>query len=135
MPATGYNTGMERFQGYRIALLPDGATERQFRQSAAEQAGLKLALVWPRGTSAWAYDGSGKVIRSRKNYSLCRLPSGRWYNADLNAASNIAARYLARALGIAPRNRAAVSTGKSSGLTTRMPWVLADLWRHAGAPV
>ena len=101
----------------------------------AEQAGLKLALVWPRGTSAWAYDGSGKVIRSRKNYSLCRLPSGRWYNADLNAASNIAARYLARALGIAPRNRAAVSTGKSSGLTTRMPWVLADLWRHAGAPV
>ena len=34
MPETGYNTGMERFQGYRIALLPDGATERQFRQSA-----------------------------------------------------------------------------------------------------
>lgn len=97
----------------------------------AEEAQVKVAFVAPRGTSAWAYDGSGKVRRDKKNYSLCRFANGKRYNADYNAVSNIAARYLARMLDIVPRERPAAGTGKSSGPATRMPFVLADIWANA----
>ena len=40
----------------------------------------------PKYTSAYAFDGSGKVKRSKKNYSLCVFPSGKQYNADLSAS-------------------------------------------------
>lgn len=100
-----------------------------------EELGLKVALVAPRGTSAWAHDGSGEVSRDKKNYSLCTFASGKRYNADLNAALNIAARFIATMLGVTTGDRPASATGKSTGAETRMPIVLADVWRHAGAPV
>ena len=100
-----------------------------------EELGLKVSLVAPRGTSAWAHDGSGEVSRDAKNYSLCTFATGKRYNADLNAALNIAACFIAKMLGVTTGDRPAVDTGQSTGSASRMPIVLADVWRHAGAPV
>ena len=106
----------------------------------AQEAGLRLLEVYARGTSRWAYDGSGKVSRSSTNASLATFASGKRYHADLNGALNIAARGLAMLLGINPpgkeisdSTRFAVKavTGKSSGTATRMPLVLADVWAYA----
>jgi putative transposase len=68
------------------------ALVRQVEPSAAEL-GLKVALVAPRGTSAWAYDGTGRVPRSsRANHGRCRFSTDKEYDCDLSAAYNIAAR-------------------------------------------
>ena len=56
------------------------------------------------GTSALAFDGSGRVKRGRDsdktngNYSLCEFTTGKVYNCDLNASYNIGARYFVREL-------------------------------------
>ena len=118
----------QRFHRWLHRLLVKKATYK------AEERGMKVSLEYPRGTSAWAHDGSGKVSRDSKNYSLCTFASGKRYNADLNAALNIAARYIVRMLAITPGNRPAAATGKSSRAASRMPIVLADLWEYAGAP-
>ena len=59
--------------------------------------GMRIARVFSKGTSMFAFDGSGKVIRGReagfKNNRLCKFSSGKIYNADLSAAYNIGARY------------------------------------------
>ena len=73
--------------------------------------------------------------RDNKNYALCTFASGKRYNADLKAALNIAARFIAKMLGVTTGDRPAAGTGESSGPASRMPIVLADVWRHAGAPV
>lgn len=96
-----------------------------------EEQAIKVAYVNPRGTSAWAHDGSGEVTRDKKNYSLCTFASGKRYNADQNAALNIAARFIAQMLGVTTGDRPAVESGKSSDSTSRMPIVLADIWAHA----
>ena len=118
----------QRFHRWLHRLLVQKATCK------CEELGLRVAFVAPRGTSAWAHDGSGEVRRSRDNYSLCTFASGKRYNADLNAVLNIAARFIAKMLGITGGNRPAADTGKSTGSSSRMPIVLADVWRHAGAP-
>jgi putative transposase len=106
----------------------------------AEETGLRVLEVPPRGTSRWAFDGSGPVERSKENYSNATFASGKQYNADLNAACNIAARGLARILGIEnPREKQltesksgdAHASGKSPSVTERMPLVLADVWNWA----
>ena len=61
----------------------------------AQEMGLRMLEVNPRGTSRWAYDGSGKVKRSKENAQLATFSTGKQYNADLNGALNIAARGLA----------------------------------------
>lgn len=119
----------------------------------AQEHGLRVLEVYARGTSRWAYDGSGKVNRAKDNAQLATFANGRQYNADLNAAYNIAARGLGLLLGIkSPRAEEAKSqsidkchdeekvvkqleagTGKSSGLVVRMPLVLADIWGHANS--
>jgi IS605 OrfB family transposase len=101
----------------------------------AEEAGLRVAFISPRGTSAWAHDGSGEVGRDKENYSMCTFASGKRYHSDLNAALNIAARFIAKMLGVTTGDRPAAETGKSSGSASRMPIVLADVWRHCGAPI
>lgn len=98
----------------------------------AEELGIRVLKVYPRGTSRWAFDRSGKGTRVKRNAQLATFASKKNYNADLNAAHNIAARGLAMLLKIAiPRlagNGKSAETGKSSGAASRMPIVLADIW-------
>jgi len=61
-------------------------------QRWAELGGI-VKTVNPKYTSKYAYDGSGKVRRSKTNYSVARFASGKQYNADLSASYNIASRY------------------------------------------
>ena len=92
----------------------------------AEELGMRMVEVYAGGTSRWAYDGSGKVVRAADNAQLATFASGKQYNADLNAASNIAARGFSALHAIKnPRPAKAPDGGK------RMPFVLADLWAHA----
>lgn len=92
----------------------------------AEELGLRMLEVFAGGTSRWAYDGSGKVVRDPKNAQLATFATGKQYNADLNAANNIAARGLALLYGIKnPRPAKAPAGG------VRMPLVLADVWAYA----
>lgn len=119
----------QRFHRWLHRLVVQRATFK------LEELGLKVVQVHPRGTSAWAHDGSGEVSRDKQNYAWCTFASGKRYNADLNAALNIAARYIAKMLGVSPGDRPACTEGKSSSVQSRMPIVLADIWRHAGAPI
>lgn len=74
-------------------------------------------------------------VRDRRNAQLATLSSGKWYNADLNGALNIAARGLALLLGLkALASDKQAATGKSSGAVARMPPVLAHIWAHAQVP-
>lgn len=66
-------------------------------EGKAHRKGMRISRVNARGTSALAYDGSGKVERNiGGNYSICRFTSGKIYHCDLNAAYNIGARYFIR---------------------------------------
>ena len=65
--------------------------------------GLRIARVNARNTSRLAFDGSGWVLRGREissetPYSIIQFPTGKTYNADLNASYNIGARYFIRHL-------------------------------------
>ena len=59
---------------------------------------MRVARVNARNTSKLAFDGSGEVIRNKKNYSICTFQSGKIYNCDLSAGYNIGARYFIREL-------------------------------------
>ena len=76
---------------------------------AAHKWGLRVHQVCAWGTSQLAFDGSGRVNRGKYivgddgkslglPYSVVRFSSGKFYNADLNAAYNIGARYYIRLL-------------------------------------
>ena len=69
----------------------------------AHQYGLRIARVNARYTSRLAFDGSGWSKRGREiapetPYALMEFPSGKTYNADLNASYNIGARYFIKHL-------------------------------------
>jgi putative transposase len=87
--------------------------------------GGKLILVNPRGTSSYAYDGSGKLKRNNKNYALAQFASSKLYNADLSASYNIGARGILKLCGgNSPENL----QGKSSCKLLRSPVTLSMLW-------
>ena len=58
----------------------------------AHSYGIRVRFVNPKGTSKFAYDGSGEVKRNAKK-DICKFPNGKIYHADLNASYNIGARY------------------------------------------
>jgi IS605 OrfB family transposase len=68
----------------------------------AHRCGIRIARVNAWGTSRFAFDGSGRVLRgnesskTRGSYGLCEFPTGKLYNCDLNASYNIGARYFIR---------------------------------------
>ena len=62
----------------------------------AHRNGMHFSRVNAWGTSAYAYDGSGKVARDPDNHSMCTFASGKRYNCDLSASYNIGARYWIR---------------------------------------
>ena len=69
----------------------------------AHQHGLRIARVNARYTSRLAFDGSGWSKRGREiapetPYAIMEFPSGKTYNADLNASYNIGARFFIRHL-------------------------------------
>lgn len=69
----------------------------------AHQTGLRIARVNARYTSRLAFDGSGWSKRGREiapetPYALMEFPTGKTYNADLNASYNIGARFFIRHL-------------------------------------
>ncbi len=112
----------QRFHGWLHRKLVKLTTEK-----FAERGG-KVELVYPRGTSNWAYDGSGKVKRNSDNYALALFENGKRYNADLNGSQNIGARYWAYKLKLAYRNGRQLSRGKNSSNKRRMPVTLSNLW-------
>ena len=90
--------------------------------------GGKVVFVNPRGTSSYAYDGSGKVKRSKTNYGLATFATEKQYNADLSASYNIGARFILKLLG---GNSPQDEQGKSSCSSPRSRGTLSMLW---GAP-
>ena len=63
----------------------------------AHRLGMHISHVCAWGTSAYAYDGSGRVTRGiDDNYSICRFKNDKIYNCDLSASYNIGARYYIR---------------------------------------
>lgn len=61
----------------------------------AHAEGIRFSRVHARGTSQYAYDGSGEVIRVG-NGQCAVFMTGKTYNADLSASYNIGARYWIR---------------------------------------
>ncbi len=112
----------QKFHGWlhrRLVTL----TEQKFQEE-----GGKTQYVYARGTSSWAFDGSGKVQRSKRQYELAKFANGKQYSCDLSASYNIAARYLAYKLKLTRRKDGQVAKGRSSCATPRMPVTLSLLW-------
>lgn len=99
-------------------------------KSKAQETGLRSALVYARGTSIQAFDGSGPVKRDATNYSLCTFATGKRYHADLNAAYNVAARGILYFQG--NRRKPVSRAGQpKSARTPRTPVTLSTLWLNA----
>ena len=117
---------------------------------AAHKWGLRVHQVCAWGTSQLAFDGSGRVSRGKyivgddgeslgSPYSIVRFSSGKFYNADLNAAYNIGARYYIRFL--MEFLKARLSSEDFGALSAKVPRCsarskcvlsdLIDLWRVA----
>jgi len=58
----------------------------------ANSYGIRVRFVSPKGTSKYAFDGSGEVQRNAKR-DIATFSNGKIYHADLNASYNIGARY------------------------------------------
>lgn len=111
----------------------------------AEELGVRVVTVNPRGTSKYAFDGSGLVRRDPQNAAVAKFTTGKRYDADLNAAYNIAAKHhyyrYWRAkhpqLEKSPTerggqgNRDEAHSGRRPGRAPRTPVTLSTLWRLA----
>ena len=122
------STLKQRFHGWLHRALVN-LTQEKF-----VEVGGKVEFVYPRGTSGFAFDGSGKVKRSKKNYSDATFSSGKQYNCDLSASYNIGARYWAGKLKLTRRNDGKSDDGKSSSSERRTPVTLSVLWKDKEAP-
>lgn len=69
--------------------------ERIFQK--AHSLGIRYSKVLARGTSMYAFDGSGKVQRTQKK-DIAKFTNSKTYHADLSASYNIASRYFIRAI-------------------------------------
>ncbi len=117
------STLKQRFHGWIHRKLVE-LVEQKF-----EEVGGQTEYVYPRGTSSWAYDGSGQVSRDKSNYSNATFKTGKRYNCDLSASYNIAARYWADKLKLTRRKDGRLSDGRSSSDKQRMPVTLSLLWQ------
>lgn len=116
----------QRFHGWLHRRLAD-LIEAKFAE-----VGGRTVYVYPRGTSIWAFDGSGRVKRDKANAALATFASGKRYNADLNASYNIAARYWAWRLQLTRRKDGQLPAGRSPAGKPRMPVTLSTLWGREG---
>lgn len=62
--------------------------------------GVRVTKVLARGTSQYAFDGSGEVDRNNESgkRDTCKFTTGKKYHCDLSASYNIAARFFIRIL-------------------------------------
>lgn len=99
----------------------------------AHRHGLRISKVCAYNTSRLAFDGSGTVKRGWKisketTYSIVQFASGKFYNADLNAAYNIGARYWIRHhLKPVPETERLVLEAKVPQVTKRSTCTLSHL--------
>ena len=73
-------------------------TIQDIAEHRAHRLGLRISRICAWNTSRLAYDGSGRLKRDEHNRALAAFTTGKQYNADLNAAYNIGARYFVREL-------------------------------------
>lgn len=68
----------------------------------AHRLGMRISRICAWGTSKFAFDGSGTILRGKQGgfatYALCKFANGKTYNCDLSASYNIGARYFIREL-------------------------------------
>ncbi len=114
----------QRFHGWLHRRLAD-LIEAKFTE-----AGGRVEYVYAKGTSSWAFDGSGKLKRDPKQYELATFTTGKRYNCDLNASYNIAARYWAWKLKLTRRKDGQLSEDRSSSGKPRIPVTLSTLWQR-----
>ena len=94
----------------------------------AHRCGIRISRVSARNTSRFAYDGSGRVIRSAEDHSLCTFTTGKAYNCDLSASYNIGARYFIRELlKPLPETERSSLEAKVPSVKRRTSCVYADL--------
>jgi putative transposase len=98
----------------------------ELTQERWSELGGKVVFVNPKYTSAYAFDGSGKVRRSKINYSLAVFKNGKNYNCDLSASYNIGARYW-YAVIMRDKTFSRVFEGKSPHGKLRTPVTLGTL--------
>ena len=104
------------------------AKMRDLVKGLAFRKGIRVFLINPKGTSMYAFDGSGKVVRDEDNYSLCTFQSGKRYDCDLSASYNIAARYFLRAINKSiPEKGWSALQAKVPELSKRTMWTLSTL--------
>ena len=113
------STLRQRFHGWLHRRIVD-LTKMKW-----SELGGQVKLVYARGTSSNAFDGSGKVKRSSKNYELAVFSSGKQYNCDLSASYNIGTRFILKLLG---GNSPQDDGGKSSPSSPRSWVTLSMLW-------
>lgn len=108
-------------------------------EAKACEFGIKTVWVYARGTSSWAFDGSGRVRRDRDNYAMCTFPNGKRYNADLNAAYQIAVRGILKlyypALREQLRGDRPLKSDGSLGNPITLSWLWANKARHEATEV
>ena len=94
----------------------------------AHRKGMRISRICAWNTSRLAYDGSGTVLRDRKNHSLCIFQTGKRYNCDLSASYNIRARYFIRELlKPLPVTERSLLEAKVPSVKRRTSCVYADL--------
>lgn len=96
-------------------------------EQLGQEYGIEIASVNARGTSKFAYDGTGEVKRDRGNYAIGTFQSSKRYAVDLSASYNIAARYIAIKLKLASKSGKLLSS-RSSGSKPRSWATLSSLW-------
>ena len=111
----------QRFHGWVKSAIAD-----RLKQLAQEH-GIKIVSVNARGTSSFAYDGTGKVKRDKKNYALGTFTTSKRYAIDLSASYNIAARHIAHKLKLASKN-GKLLVSQSSDSKPRSWASLLSLW-------
>ena len=105
----------QRFHGWLHRRLADRL------EAKLAEAGGRVVYVYARGTSSWAFDGSGKLKRDPKQYELATFTTGKRYHCDLNASYNIAARYWASKLQLTRRKDGQLSEDGNSPGKPRIP--------------
>ena len=101
---------------------------QEITEHQAHRLGMRISRVCAWGTSAYAFDGSGRLTRDPKNHSLAEFGNGKQYNCDLSASYNIGARYFIRELlKPLPETERSALEAKVPAVQRRTSCVYADL--------